>query len=700
MILLLLALNLADVSSSTGVNIHFTGAPAKDLDMIQQAGFGWIRMDFGWGAIERKKGTYRFDDYDALLDGLSARGIKALFILDYSNSLYEKDRSVRTEEGRKAFARFAAEAAKRYRGRGVRWEVWNEPNLEGFWRPQPAADDYAALVIECAKAIRAADPDAVILAPASSGFPWSFLERIFEKGVLEHIDEVSVHPYRSSPPETVAEDYARLRELIAKNLPAGRKAPPIVSGEWGYSTLHHGGKPFSPEVQGMYLAREFLTNIAEGIPLSIWYDWANDGPDPKETEHNFGTVTLQREPKPAYLAAKTLMGILGKSAFERRLRAGRDDHLLLFKSGGRRFLAAWTVGPEHPVSVQGKGLEGPLSSTGYTGEASKVEAKGGVLQLPLSSRPRYVEIPEAAGPLATHGLEAELREHSIRLTATRSGEGAAEARIELEVLEESPEPAQEPPGSREGENSRETTPLAATVKKQSLSEGQPAVVEVPVEWPRGKRVRVMASLIDPASERTLAVLCPRPGGKPGLACAVAGVFDKMIAAVAATPAPGTAGPSDIGFSVALDGEASVKAEAKLSSVSLGGEAGAPASRALRLDYRFEKGWRFVRVVPEREEPALRGRLSVWVKGDGSGNSLRARFRDSRGETFQPTVGPLNWKGWKRVEIPTDGADAGSWGGDGKVDYPIRWDSLFLIDSTREGGAGTVEFAAPIWILDS
>jgi hypothetical protein len=281
----------------------------------------------------------------------------------------------------------------------------------------------------------------------------------------------------------------------------------------------------------------------------------------------------------------------------------------------------------------------------------------------------------------------------------RSGEGAAEARMEIEVLEESLEPASESPGSEGGK------PLAAAVQKQVLSDAEPAEVEVPIEWPRGKRVRVTASLIDGASERTLAVLCPRPGGKSGLVCAGAGVFENLAlatpgAAAAGAGAPGAAGSRDVRFSAALDGEASVPAEAKLSCAALDDAAGAPASKALRLEYRFDKGWRFVRIVPEREEPALRGRLSVWVKGDGSGNWLRARFRDSKGETFQPTAGQLNWKGWKRVEIPTDGSDAGSWGGDGKVDYPIRWDSVFLIDSTREGGAGTVEFAAPIWLLDS
>ena len=107
----------------------------------------------------------------------------------------------------------------------------------------------------------------------------------------------------------------------------------------------------------------------------------------------------------------------------------------------------------------------------------------------------------------------------------------------------------------------------------------------------------------------------------------------------------------------------------------------------------------VRPETKREIPGKPLVLTVWVKGDGSGNHLRCRFQDSKGETFQPSFGPLSWKGWKRVEMPLDGKEAGHWGGDqnGAVDYPIRWDSLFLIDSMREAGSGSIEFAFPLLI---
>lgn len=718
------------VTDAIGVNIHFTGAPARDLDMIRDAGFGWVRMDFVWQSVEREKGRYRFGPYDELVEGLSSRGIRALFILDYSNPLWEADRSVRTEEGRKAFARFAAAAAARYRGKGIRWEIWNEPNLEGFWKPQPAADDYAALAIETAKAMRAVDPEATILAPASSGFPWAFLERIFELGVLGHIDEVSVHPYRASAPETALEDYARLRGLIARHLPPGRRAPPIVSGEWGYSTWHHGGKPFSEEVQAAYLLRQLLTNIAEGIPLSIWYDWANDGPDPRETEHNFGTVTLDRRPKPAYIAAKTMTSLLGRARFERRIRAGAEDHILLFRRGAHRnadggdrgardsgggegpVLAAWTTGRDRLLALdvlarngsgpggsvpdgfrpEGSGLDGSVKGVGMGGETVTLKADGGLLRLPLDGKPLYVELPPGVRSIGAWGLEAEPHAKGIRVRVLRSGSGTVPATLDVLLG-----------GER--------------VARDLAVEGDASrAVDLPVAWPRGKPLRVAASLRD-ASGRELAAL-------PAME-----VIDLDAFGDPSGDPPSAEQPLAGHLAAILDGDAGVDAEASLASVAVAEGEPFSGAAALRLDYRFAKGWRFVRVAParpgaadraERPVPAERGArpegrsgsssgeilgaeipgpatYSVWVKGDGSGNVLRARVRDAKGETFQPAGLPVSWKGWRRVEMPLDGSEAGSWGGDGKVDWPIRWDTLILVDSTRDGGEGSMELSGAMLI---
>src|ERR1039457_4877024 len=76
--------------AGVGVNIHFVTGHEKDLDLIAAGGFRFVRMDFGWEAIETSKGEYNWAGYEELLANLEKRGLRAIFILDYSHHLYEE----------------------------------------------------------------------------------------------------------------------------------------------------------------------------------------------------------------------------------------------------------------------------------------------------------------------------------------------------------------------------------------------------------------------------------------------------------------------------------------------------------------------------------------------------------------------------------------------------------------------------------
>ncbi len=335
-----------------GVNIHFTGLP-HDLRMIAEAGFKFIRMDLVWSRIEKTKGVYDFkgSGYDSLTLGCEKLGIRVLYILDYSNELYESDRSVRTKAGRKAFADFAETAAKRYAGKGILWEIWNEANIKQFWTPQPSVDDYCKLVEAAASRIRNADPSGQVVAGATSQIPLEWLEGCFKNGLLNWIDVLSVHPYRSQPPETVIQDYAKLRGLIARYAPTGKRIP-VISGEWGYSNLNWDKSRLTEQQQADYLVRMFLINSYQKIPVSIWYDWKNDGTDSNEREHQFGTVKPDLDPKAAYLAVKVLSSTLAGYSIQQKLDLGNEnDFAFMLTNGNREAVAFWTVGPRHKVTL-------------------------------------------------------------------------------------------------------------------------------------------------------------------------------------------------------------------------------------------------------------------------------------------------------------------------------------------------------------
>ena len=328
-----------------GINIHSTDFLPGEMPLFAATGATWTRMDFGWGKTEKSRGVYDWRNYDRLLKQLEARKIRSIFILAYGNKLYANV-SPATPTARAAYARWCAAATTHFRGRGILWEIWNEPN--GFWTPKPNAENYTQMAVEAARAIKAATPDECVIGPTTATFDWPFIETTFRGGVLNYFDAVSVHPYRNTPPETAAPDYARLRKLIAQYAPTGREIP-ILCGEWGYTSQT---KERSETVQARFLTRQWLVNIASGARLSMWYDWRDDGENPDERENRFGIVRHQYrpggatvfDPKPAYFAAQTLTRELNGLYFRGRLEgASDDDWIVQFGRGDKTVLAVWTV---------------------------------------------------------------------------------------------------------------------------------------------------------------------------------------------------------------------------------------------------------------------------------------------------------------------------------------------------------------------
>ena len=207
-----------------GVNIDFTDPLPGEMKMISEGGFRWVRMDLKWDATEKEAGRYDFAAYDRLMTALETYKLRALFILDYGNPLYDNGAPPRTGVTREAFVRWAVAAAKHFGGRGVIWEIYNEPNHEMFWPPRPKPQEYVALALAVARAFRETVPDERLIGPATSEIDFNFLESCFKAGLLEYWSAVSIHPYRRNDPETAAQDYCRLREMIRTYAPRKSKS--------------------------------------------------------------------------------------------------------------------------------------------------------------------------------------------------------------------------------------------------------------------------------------------------------------------------------------------------------------------------------------------------------------------------------------------------------------------------------------------
>ncbi|WP_310877184.1 cellulase family glycosylhydrolase [Priestia megaterium] len=383
--------NPPSIPKGLGVSIH-SGTTEKDIQMIADAGFKWVRIDIFWDRVERKKGEYNFSStgYDKLNSLLKKYRIKPYYILDYSNKLYENDRSIITDEGRKAFADFTGAVTKRYRNQGGAWEIWNEPNIDIFWKPQPSYEQYSLLVKAIAPIIRKNDKSGLVIAPAVStlnnnGLKW--LKEVFSRGILDEIDAVSVHPYRTTSPETVSEDYTRVNELIKQY---SDKDIPVVSSEWGYSIANK-ALHLTETQQATYMTRTLLINTKNKIPVSIWYDWKNDGTDLENKEHNFGIVFNDRSHKLSYLAIQTLTTRLKNYTFSNSIVTDDNDKFILeFKNTrGRKALVYWTIGENSTITVPLESGKGKIYS--MLGGMERVTWVDN-LDVKISSSPNYLII--------------------------------------------------------------------------------------------------------------------------------------------------------------------------------------------------------------------------------------------------------------------------------------------------------------------
>jgi hypothetical protein len=149
-----------------------------------------------------------------------------------------------------------------------------------------------------------------------------------------------------------------------------------------------------------------------------------------------------------------------------------------------------------------------------------------------------------------------------------------------------------------------------------------------------------------------------------------------------------------------DGDAKIGSEQSLAK----GRAPVPhpdlAATVMQLAYRFDKGWKFLRLVPpsgRHEMPGKPKAVGLWIYGDGQRAVPRLRVVDSSGQTFQPDGPAIDWTGWRFVRFEWTPATQ-HWGGagDGLVHYPLSWDCLFLLDNaSREPLAGKIYLAAPV-----
>jgi hypothetical protein len=118
--------------------------------------------------------------------------------------------------------------------------------------------------------------------------------------------------------------------------------------------------------------------------------------------------------------------------------------------------------------------------------------------------------------------------------------------------------------------------------------------------------------------------------------------------------------------------------------------GGPDGTAMQIDYTFSADQAYV-VVGRNIPMGTPQAIAAWFYGDDSNNVWKYRFTDAKGEVWQADLGaiPSGWS-YKQFVLGSDTALV-SWSGDGKIDYPITFNSV-VIDrqNGKDRGTGMVD----------
>ncbi len=201
----------------------------RDMELIRDAGFGWVKQGFAWREIEGLgKGQYDWSVTDRIVDQAESIGLHMIARLDTdptwaSGQTYPNNNNVimSPPKNLKDFGDFCSALASRYKGRIAAYQIWNEPNLAREWggkAPNPEA--YVELLKVGYQAIKRADPNAIVISAGMAPTTrWDkvampdteYLKRMYAAGAKPYFDALGAHGagYKAPPekdPGEVAND--------------------------------------------------------------------------------------------------------------------------------------------------------------------------------------------------------------------------------------------------------------------------------------------------------------------------------------------------------------------------------------------------------------------------------------------------------------------------------------------------------------
>jgi len=212
------------------------------LDLSKQIGLCWFRdWSLKWHDVEQEKGKFDFAESDFQINRVLKQGLNVLPLLPFPSSDWSSSAGpeVKTTEhypgsreriaymprDLEEFAAYVHKTVQHYRTKLHVWEILNEPIYTSYALPRREGyqvKDYVQLLRAAYKAVKQADPDALVVGGIAGG-PTTYTKEFIEAGGLHCVDALNLHTY---PGLTEPEAYEEaLHQLRARMRSAGADKP-------------------------------------------------------------------------------------------------------------------------------------------------------------------------------------------------------------------------------------------------------------------------------------------------------------------------------------------------------------------------------------------------------------------------------------------------------------------------------------------
>ena len=304
--------------------------PAKVADL----GVGWVRLFMDWSDAQPEPGTFNegyIAAYKADVAGYRARGAKVLIVVTSSPAWASGSPSTIAPPVNPAdYATFVNHVAAAM-PEVAAWEIWNEADDNLFWLNGPNAPHYAAILKAAYPAIKAANPNAMVVSTGMVGNDGDFLTQLYANGAQGSFDAVGVHTDTAcliAPPDSFYREldgrvgrysftgYREVHYVMTQN---GDGAKPIWMTELGWATSstapngcregsEAGKKPggVTAAVQAKNLTDAYACLAADPfVTVATWFS-LQDRPGGTADNAHLGLIRADGTAKPAYAALKAV----------------------------------------------------------------------------------------------------------------------------------------------------------------------------------------------------------------------------------------------------------------------------------------------------------------------------------------------------------------------------------------------------------